>query len=155
MSISLRYTSSKDEAAMIVNDSFMKVFDNLDSFNPKYPFRGWLRRIIINTAIDTFRREHKHFETIEHVSSMEEVPANYEDIISRLTAEDIMSLLNELPEDQRLIFNLVEIEGFSHAETAEKLDIAASTSRSYLSRAKDKLRELFKDKFAEAYERQL
>lgn len=146
MSISLRYASTENEAIMIVNDSFIKVFEHLDSYDSEYSFKSWLRKIIINTSIDKYRKEMKRYQK-EVSIPVSSIPTNYADIISKLTAQDILRLLKELPEDQRLIFNLYEIEGYSHKEIAEKLDITASTSRSYLSRAKAKLRTLFNMNF--------
>lgn len=146
MSISLRYAYSKNEAVMIINDSFMKVFDKIKSYDDSYSFKGWLRRIVINTAIDKYRRDKIHNEKTESVP-LGNIIGNYEDAISKLTVEDIMSLLNDLSETQRLIFNLSEIEGYSHKEISKKLEIPVGTSRSYLYRAKSTLRELFKIKF--------
>lgn len=151
MSISLRYAYSKNEAVMIVNDSFMKVFDNIRTYDETYSFKGWLRRIVIHTAIDKYRRNKTHFDKTESVP-IGNIPSNYEEAISKLTVEDIMSLLNELSDIQRLIFNLKEIEGYSHEEISKKLEIAVGTSRSYLFRAKAKLRELFKIKFETSHE---
>lgn len=151
MSISLRYTYSKNEAVMIVNDSFMKIFDMIGSYDQSYSFKSWLRKIVINTAIDKYRRDKTYLEKIEYVP-LGNFTDNYEDIISELTVEDILSLLNELSEMQRLIFNLSEIEGYSHEEIGKKLEIAAGTSRSYLFRAKVRLKVLFKIKFGTANE---
>ena len=152
MSISLRYAYTKDEAVMIVNDSFLKVYDNIHSYNSKYPFRAWFKRILINTAIDRYRSNITRIKNVEPITTVDTLPNHYEDIVSKLTVNDIMALLNELTEHQRIIFNLCEVEGYSHKEIAQKLEIAISTSRSSLTRAKAKLRELFKLKFGTSYE---
>jgi RNA polymerase sigma-70 factor (ECF subfamily) len=151
MSICLRYSYSKHEAVMILNDSFMKVFDKIRLYDDAYSFKVWLRRILINTAIDRYRKNENYIEKTE-ANSFINIPGNFEDAISKLTVEDIMELLNELPETQRLIFNLSEIEGYSHKEISKKIKIPVGTSRSYLYRAKAKLRELFKIKFGTADE---
>ncbi len=149
-SIALRYGLTKESAAEIVNDSFMKAFSNIQTFETGRSFKSWFRKIIINTAIDHSRKEKKHIERVPlgEVS----LPGNYENIISKLTVQDILSLLKYLPENQRLVFNLYEIENFSHKEIGEKLAITTSTSRSYLTRAKTNLRELFALKFGERNE---
>lgn len=152
MGVGLRYSYSKDEALEIINDSFLKVFASVQKFDTASSFKPWLRRIIINTAIDHYRKQKKHMEVIE-VDENQMLPEDYEDIISKLTAEDILGLLNLLPEYQRLIFNLYEIEGYSHEEIGKKLGMTTSTSRSYLTRAKAKLRILFTKKFGSVYER--
>ena len=139
ISISLRYSYSKEECIEILNDSFIKVFDKIKSFDENQEFRAWFRRIIINTAIDYYRKNSKikaflDFESDEIIES---------DAISRLSVEDILSLLNRLPEIYRITFNLYEIEGYSHEEIANILETTASTSRANLSRAKKMLREAY------------
>lgn len=151
MSISLRYAYSRNEALMIVNDSFMKVFDKIKSYDDTYSFKAWFRRVLINTAIDNYRKNKTHIEKTEAISFVN-IPGNFEDAISKLTVDDIMSLLNDLPDIQRLIFNLSEIEGYSHNEISRKLEVPVGTSRSYLFRAKSTLRELIKIKFGIADE---
>ena len=152
MGLGLRYAYTKEEAVEVVNDSFLKAFAALKNFDTNLSFKPWFRRIVINTAIDHYRSEKKHIE-IQGDIEEDMVPGNYEDIISKLTADDILNLLNRLPEYQRLIFNLYEIEGYSHAEVAELLGIPVSTSRTYLTRAKVKLRILFTQTFGSVYER--
>ena len=154
MSVGLRYSYSRDEAVEIVNDSFIKVYKRIGTYDPAYSFKTWLRRIIINTAIDYYRREKKHHQVTD-LDAAYHIPDNYEDTISRLTTEDIMKLLNGLPDIQRMVFNLHVIEGYSHQEISESLGISNSTSRSYLTRAKTSLRVLFKKYFEEDYERTL
>lgn len=151
MGVSLRYAYSRSDAISIVNDSFLKVFENINSYNSKQSFKSWFRRILINTAIDKYRKERKWNEQTEPIS-VPDMPGDFEDAISKLTVEDIMEMLNHLSEEQRLVFNLSEIEGYSHKEIGEKLNIKASSSRSSLSRAKAKLRELFLIKFDDNYE---
>lgn len=151
MSISLRYAFNEDEAVQITNDSFIKVFKNIHTLEPSKSFKSWFRRILINTAIDSYRKNKKHVQKFNYEYSGP-LPDNHEDIISTLTVQDITDMLNKLPDYHRLVFNLYEIEGFSHKEIATKLDISESTSRSYLTRAKKELRILFNKKFDTSYE---
>ena len=139
MSIALRYSNSREEACEIVNDSFMKVFDKLGQYSEESSFKGWFRRILINTSIDYYRKNVKYY------SDMEIEKAEYKlcdpNVVDELSKEEILGVLRELPEILRIIFNMYEIEGYSHKEIGEKLGIPSSTSRTYLARAKQKLRE--------------
>jgi RNA polymerase sigma-70 factor (ECF subfamily) len=139
MGICLRYANSHDEACEMVNDSFLKIFTKMHQYDEKNPFRAWLRRVVINTAIDYYRKNKKHtgFQDIQQVRTEE----TDENALDKLSAEDILKLLLHVPEHYRIIFNLYEIEGYSHEEISQQLDIPESTSRTYLSRAKTKLRE--------------
>jgi RNA polymerase sigma factor (sigma-70 family) len=139
MSVALRYSNSRDEACEIINDSFMKAFDKLDQYDPQNSFKGWLRRILINTSIDYYRKNSKHVALMDiEKADAETLEA---DAIDRLSVEDILGALRDLPDILRIIFNMYEIEGYSHNEISEQLGIPSSTSRTYLARAKKKLRE--------------
>ncbi|MCH6198099.1 RNA polymerase sigma factor [Aquiflexum sp. LQ15W] len=139
MSVALRYSNSREEACEIINDSFMKAFDKLDQYDSQNSFKGWLRRILINTSIDYYRKNTKHTAVMEIEKAGAETLDP--DVIDQLSAEDILRILRNLPEILRIIFNMYEIEGFSHNEISEQLGIPSSTSRTYLARAKKKLRE--------------
>lgn len=139
MSIALRYSNSRDEACEIVNDSFMKVFDKISGHEEGNSFKGWFRRILVNTSIDYYRKNVKHYAFIEIEKA--DAESCEPEIIGQLSKEDILSLMRGLPEILRMVFNMYEIEGYSHNEIAEQLGIPASTSRTYLARAKQKLRE--------------
>jgi RNA polymerase sigma factor (sigma-70 family) len=139
MSVALRYSNSKDVASEIVNDSFMKVFDKIEQHDENSSFKAWFRRILVNTSIDHFRKNGKHSYVLDIDKADTE---SYEpEIISQLSMEDILNLLRSLPEMLRIVFNMYEVEGYTHNEIAEKMGIPASTSRTYLARAKQKLRE--------------
>jgi RNA polymerase sigma-70 factor (ECF subfamily) len=139
MSIALRYSNSREEACEIINDSFMKAFDKLDQYDNQNSFKGWLRRILINTSIDYYRKNIKHTAVLDIEKADTETLDP--DIIDQLSANDILGALRDLPEILRIIFNMYEIEGYSHNEISEQLGIPSSTSRTYLARAKKKLRE--------------
>src|SRR5690606_20900408 len=139
MSIALRYSSSREEACEIVNDSFMKVFDKLGQYSEENTFKGWFRRILINTSIDYYRKNVKHYADME-IEKAEHKICN-PSVVDELSKEDILDLLWDLPEIMRIIFNMYEIEGYSHQEIGENLNIPSSTSRTYLARAKQKLRD--------------
>jgi RNA polymerase sigma-70 factor (ECF subfamily) len=119
----------------------VKVFSKIGKYDPSKPFRGWLRKIVINTSIDKLRRNNKdhQFVEAEKYQIQDETPNS----ISNLAAQDIIEILNLLPHYHKTVFCLYEIEGYSHEEIAEQLGIPISSSRVYLTRAKQKLRELF------------
>lgn len=139
MSIALRYSNSREEACEIVNDSFMKAFDKLPQYNPDNSFKGWFRKILINTSIDYYRKNIKYFAVMDIEKADAEL--SDPDIIDRLSTQDILGILRDLPELLRMVFNMYEIEGYSHNEIGDELGIPSSTSRTYLARAKRQLRE--------------
>ncbi len=139
MSIALRYSNSREEACEIVNDSFMKVFDKLGQYSEESSFKGWFRRILINTSIDYYRKNVKYYADMD-IEKAEHKVAD-PSVVDELTKEEILSLLRELPEMLRIIFNMYEIEGYSHNEISEQLGIPSSTCRTYLARAKQRLRD--------------
>ncbi|WP_345951666.1 MULTISPECIES: RNA polymerase sigma factor [unclassified Mucilaginibacter] len=139
MGVGLRYCDSRDDALEVVNDSFIKVFNTIKTYNPDRSFKAWLRRIIINTAIDRRRKDlkyqlHTDMEYANHIG-------HNHTAIQELNAKDILKLMDGLPTLQRAIFNMYEIDGYNHDEIAEMLNIPSSSSRVYLSRAKEKLRK--------------
>lgn len=148
MAIIIRYVKSDVDAEELTNEAFIRIFRRLDSFNHlveeevlEKSFRSWIGRIAANISID-FLRSKKQMISLEDVAeNCIHVPMVYNS--SNLEVSDIMKLLDSLPELQRIIFNLYEIEGFSHDEIAKQLLIPDSTSRTYLTRAKQKLRMLY------------
>lgn len=140
MGISLSYSKSKDLAMEITNDSFLKCFESLKKMDEAPSLKPWLRRITVNTAIDYYRKD-KRFQN--HLEADGETPV-FDEVYApdQLAFEDILKLLRQLPEDQQLVFNLYEVEGYSHKEVADRLEITESSSRVYLTRAKSKLRQL-------------
>lgn len=140
MGIALRYSGNTDNASEITNDSFLKIFSKIESHNSDSSFKAWIRKIAVNTSLDYYRKEKKHENQIS-LSSIDNEPEN-DHILENINAQEIISLLNRVPAIYRYTFNLFEIEGYSHDEIADKLNITASTSRSNLTRAKKMLREL-------------
>jgi RNA polymerase sigma factor (sigma-70 family) len=142
MSLAIRYTCDKGEAMEIVNDSFMKILDKISEFDSSGSFRSWYGKVVVNTAIDSYRRSFKHNAVLPLVDlgTTEELEP---EIDIELTVNDILSLFSKMPEKYRLTFNLFEMEGYSHEEIGEMLGITASSSRSNLARAKKMLRKLY------------
>ncbi|RIV19986.1 RNA polymerase sigma factor [Fibrisoma montanum] len=153
MGTALRYTASRQEAMSIVNDSFLKVFGHISRYTFETTFKGWLRRIVVNTALDHYRRTSRELPVIDPDGPEGQLAESDANIISQLTAEDILNLLNQLPPQYRLVFNLYEIEGYSHEEIAQQLGLSVSSSRVYLVRAKEQLSRLVKHHFHQVNER--
>jgi len=140
MGISLRYCQNRDDAMEVVNDAFIKLFKSIDSFNAEKPFKAWLRTIVVNTAIDRRRKDIKLLQNtdLDEAGHLTIGISAIEDLL----ADDIISMMQMLPPIQLAIFNLFEIDGYNHDEIGEMLKIPASSSRVYLSRAKEKLRKV-------------
>jgi RNA polymerase sigma factor (sigma-70 family) len=146
MSIAIRYTRDETEAMEIVNDSYMKVLDSLGGYDATRSFKPWYGRIVVNTAIDAYRKNLK----LKGALSTDEYPdleGSEPEIESDLTVTDILSLLNQLPANYKVVFNLYEIEGYTHEEIAVMTGVTTSTSRSTLTRAKKMIRHLYKVNF--------
>lgn len=141
MSVCVRYTQSRDEALEIVNDSFLKVFTKGDQYDSKYPFKAWFRRIIVNTALDFYRSQQKHYFH-ENIEEAYEVSSNDSSPLSQLNHEEIIMLIQRLPSGYKMVFNLFVIDGFSHEEIGNQLGISVGTSKSNLSRAREALRKM-------------
>lgn len=140
MTICLSYSSNREEASEILNEAFFKVFNKIHTYKKGTSFKAWLRKTVVNTAIDYFRVNKKYMFNVEiNEAYAEETDA---DVINEITAQEIFELLQQLPDKYRITFNLFELEGYSHEEISEMLNIPVGTSRSNLTRAKQKLREL-------------
>ncbi|MFD2599178.1 RNA polymerase sigma factor [Sphingobacterium corticis] len=144
----LRYVKIDIEAEEIINESFVKVFRKLSVFEQheddealEKTFRSWMARIAVNTAIDMLRtKKQMAFIDDEDGSEINNLSVN---MATSLEANDILKLLDGLPTIQKTIFQLYEIDGYSHEEVGQMLGVPESTSRTYLTRAKQKLRSLY------------
>ena len=143
MGISLRYSLNKQDALEVVNDGFIKIFNSLKIYDGSKPFKAWMRTIMVNTAIDRRRKELKFQLNISLDDAV--VPGNPVKAIDKLGTDDIIWMIKQLPAIQSAVFNLYEIDGYSHKEIADLLSIPASSSRVYLIRAKEKLKILLKE----------
>ncbi len=143
----LRYAKDEDEAKDILQDGFIKVFLKLKQFNNKGSFEGWIRKIIVNTALEKFRDKNYLF-AVNMENNYEAGEKEYDHILSDIAANDLLKLVQELSPQYRMVFNLYAIEGYSHKEICEKLDIKEGTSKSNLSRAREILKEKIKDYYS-------
>lgn len=147
MSVCCRYTNRHEDAIEILNDGFLKVFKGLKQFKPSYTdvissFKGWLGKIMIFTAIDHNRKFYKETNVINLESSVIEMPVNNENALDKMSYDEIIQAVQNLSPAYRTVFNLYVIEGFTHEEIAEALDISAGTSKSNLSKAKRNLQKI-------------
>ncbi|WP_051313495.1 RNA polymerase sigma factor [Sporocytophaga myxococcoides] len=142
----VRYSSNEEEAKDLMQEGFIKVFSNIKSYNGKGSFEGWIKRIMINTAISHYKKNKNKFavEDISLMNSKEvgsEQEEEVEEIYSEYTSEDLMKALNSLPEQYKLVFNLFCIENHSHTDIAQLLSLDEKTSRTRLFRAKKMLKD--------------
>jgi RNA polymerase sigma-70 factor (ECF subfamily) len=144
MSIALRYSNHSEEAKEITNDSFVKAFQHLNRHDQQRSLKAWIRRIVVNTALDRLRKNKRELRQTDIQQTNIEAPD--EGVLQQLSAEDIMRMVQSLSGPQRAVFNLFEIEGFSHEEIGEMLEIPVGTSKSHLARAKMKLRQMISEK---------
>ena len=147
MSITLRYANSRGEASEILNDAFMKVFDNISSYDSDRPFKPWLRRIIVNTAINHYHKHEKDRQQVE-LEVVENEVSRKQEILSGISYDEIVDMVQQLSPAYRTVFNLYVIEGFKHREIAEMLDIAVGTSKSNLAKAKKNLQSIVEKNFS-------
>jgi RNA polymerase sigma factor (sigma-70 family) len=140
MGVCLRYANCEEDALDILHEGFIKIFKNIAKYNSGTSLTAWIRRIIINSAIDYYRKELRR--KTEDLSQAYYVGTHDPDAISQLNAEEILKALQQLTLSYRSVFNLYVIEGYSHREIAEILGITESTSRSNLVKARTKLKQI-------------
>ncbi|MGV3540229.1 MAG: RNA polymerase sigma factor [Rufibacter sp.] len=139
LAVSKRYARTDFEAEDILQDAFIKVFTYLQNFKGECPIEFWIKRIVINTALK-HQRSNRHLTVTEHEEEWDEV-SEQDCLDSQYGYEELLDLVRELPPRYQAVFNLYAIEGFSHKEIGEMLDITESTSKSQYSRARASLRQ--------------
>lgn len=141
-----RYSNSNDEAQDILHEAFLKVFNSIKNFNHTGSFEGWVRRIMVNTAIDHLRKNKKNHLIVSTVYANQKavnIPdeAIEDDLFLNIDREEILKAVQELTPAYRAVFNLYVIEEHTHKEIAELLEISEGTSKSNLSKAKFNLKK--------------
>lgn len=148
LGICMRYSNHREDAVEILNMGFFKVFKSIGKFKNTGSFEGWMRRIMVNTAIDYYRKfkkkEKDHYKV--EINETIDLPGQ-EIILSSMNVEEILSLVQYLPPSYRTVFNLFVIDGYSHPEIAEKLGITVGSSKSGLAKARGKLQQLIEQHF--------
>lgn len=139
--ICLRYSKDEYEAEDTLQEAFYKVFTKIGDFNGDGSFVGWMKRIIINTAITNYHKNKKHNRNFDIDEIYETSIEGYDFAPADFTAEELMGVIKTLPDGYKIVFNLYAIEGYKHKEIAEKLNIDINTSKSQYSRAKKLIRK--------------
>ncbi len=134
--VCLQYSGNDEEARDILQEGFIKIFENLVHYKHEGSFEGWVRRIIVNTALEKYRSRHNLYR----VDDIDQIPETYaepeNEDYAGLGAGDLLEIIRELPPKYRMVFNLFAIEGYSHKEISSMINISEGTSKSNLSRAR-------------------
>jgi RNA polymerase sigma factor (sigma-70 family) len=137
MGVCLRYANNQDDALDILHEGFIKVYRHIAKYQPGTSLIAWIRRIMVNTAIDYYRKNVRR--RAEDIDEAYDLSSDTPDAIAQCSEQDILQAIQKLTPSYRTVFNLYVIEGFSHKEIGEQLDITESTSRSNLVKARLKL----------------
>jgi len=134
--VCLQYSGNDEEARDILQEGFIRIFENLIHYKYEGSFEGWMRRIIVNTALEKFRSRHNLYrvDDIDLIPEPDADPDNED--YSGLEAVDLLDIIRELPPKYRMVFNLYAIEGYAHKEISRMMNISEGTSKSNLSRAR-------------------
>ena len=145
MGVCLRYARNRDEAKDMLQEGFIKVFSNIRSFANAGSFEGWVRRIIVNTAIDHLRKNKHEYLIVSTVRATDTADradeCENDDFLASISKEDILKAVQQLTPAYRTVFNLYVIEGYSHKQIAEVLEISEGTSKSNLAKARFNLKK--------------
>lgn len=139
--VCLRYASNREEAEDFLQEGFIKIYNNLYKYQPTGSFSAWMYRLMVNVALEKIRQNQKRKNQLS-LDDLIYDPEDSDDIFSGFGARTIIEMVQKLPEGYRIVFNLYVVEGYSHKEIGEMLEITESTSKSQLSRAKATLRKL-------------
>lgn len=143
--VCMRYAKDSADAEDLVQEGFIRVFTKISQFESKGSFEGWVRRVMVNTALEKFRKNNNLYP-VEDMKVFESTEMS-DDTISNISANDLMNIIQELPPRYRMVFNLFAIEGYSHQEIGEMMNISEGTSKSNLSRARIILQQKVIDSF--------
>lgn len=134
--VCLQYSGNDEEARDILQEGFIKIFENLANYKYEGSFEGWMRRIVVNTALEKYRSKHNLYrvDDIDQIPEPDAEPDNGD--YSGLEAGDLLGIIRELPTKYRMVFNLFALEGYSHKEISSMMKITEGTSKSNLSRAR-------------------
>jgi RNA polymerase sigma factor (sigma-70 family) len=140
LGVCMRYAESREEAEDMLQEGFIRVYQSITTYRKMGSFEGWVRRVMVFTAINMYKsRLRKYKEELMHEDFDQPVQ---DDMLDRISAREITSLIQMMPEGYRVIFNLFAVEGYSHKEIAEQLNIAVGTSKSQFARARAHLQQL-------------
>ena len=143
LGVCMRYASNRDEAEDIVQEGFIKVFQRITSFRREGSFEGWIKRIMINQALNHYRKSRRlpYHSMIEEIDETEILDLEEPEPLDPVPAETLLGMIQKLPEGYRMVFNLYVFEDYSHKEIAESLNVSESTSKTQLLKARRMLRK--------------
>jgi len=145
LGVCMRYAKDRAEAEDMMQEGFIKVFHNISRFKNEGSFEGWVRRIMVFTAINFFKHRSRKFQ--EDLDQEDYDAVYHDDIIDKIAAKEIIALVQQLPEGYRMIFNLYAVEGYTHKEIGDMLGIAVGTSKSQYARARTVMQQLLAKHF--------
>ncbi len=134
--VALRYTCNDDDASEVLQEGFIKIFSRLSQFGNRGSFEGWMRRVVVNTALERYRGRFNLYRVDDIEAGEEPASVLFDESNPGIEVQEMLEMIRELPPKYRLVFNLYAIEGYSHKEIAERLAISEGTSKSNLSRAR-------------------
>lgn len=141
-----RYKRNREDAVSLLNDGFLKILLNLESYDRAKDFFPWASTVMVRTAIDDYRKNRVYHEETDFKHNDEDLEMSlqkaHEQVVEQLSAEEVKEMIFELPENERLVFNLYEWEGYQHREIAERLQVTERTTKRYLKAAKLKLKKM-------------
>jgi RNA polymerase sigma factor (sigma-70 family) len=151
LAVCMRYAVDKMEAEDMLQNGFVRVFKKLDDFRGDGSFEGWMRRIMVHASIEYYRKHHKMMQVVDiddpgYEPSIDPIAA------ANLNARDLLAIIQQLAPGYRMVFNLYALEGYSHKEIAEMMNITEGASKSQLSRARTILKELIAKTDGKRYE---
>lgn len=143
LGVCLRYCKSKDEAEDVLMEAFMTVLSQIQTFRGESSIGQWIRRIVVNTAINNYRKNLKHYyhADIENIAETDIDEENKCEITDNHSVEEIMKAMQQMPHGYRIVLNLYVVEGYKHKEIAEMLNVTVGTSKSQLSKARKIIQE--------------
>jgi RNA polymerase sigma-70 factor (ECF subfamily) len=140
--VCISYCKDQDEACDILQEGFIKVFRKIDQFQATSSLKSWIRRIMVNTALDHYRKKKRHEEKIDSYKQISISNTTVNNVLEQISVKELIRLVNELPTKAALVLKLYAVEGYAHKEIAEKLNITEGTSKSQLHRARTLLKQL-------------
>jgi len=150
MSICMRYANDREQAQDMLQDGFVKVFQKLEHFRSEGPLGGWIARTMVNTALDHVRRNKPYDHSVD-LTEAEYLHQEDPKVLSHMTTDELMKLIQALPTGYRTVFNLFVIEGYPHKDIAEMLGISENTSKSQFMKARAYLRKLLPKELVSQY----
>lgn len=136
MTVCLRYADNRQEAEDMLQEGFIKVFAHINQYEGKGALGGWIRKVMVNTALN-YLRQQKHHRKLADVEAAEEVEALDSDAVESMSADDLIKLISTMPSGYRTVFNLFAVEGYSHKEISEMMNITESTSKTQFLKARN------------------